>query len=474
MNVGMGNCFPLTGLSGSLAGLSIDYEQAKLHQRVFIQIPQEQVNIIFLIFVFVVVGLLLILIHKWVNAESMLEKCYVGKLMTDLPTRKGSGVSRSSKSSKGSTSSNSLTPSGIISKAPPTFSQATSPQIPVYDWFQNSRAVTLSVYTRWKNIQPEHITVDKADRDLLLTVVIDMFIYTVHLVHTESGKVEVTLPKCKPEYTWKTLGKSLPGDKSFLKASETETVFREGEVVSVRQVTHDTKLLCIAPPHGSRVCVPIGHHIHIKHTVQDMEITRSYTSVLPSLIQNNQDPRIDQGTAVYLLIKIYPNGALTPWIDTLQPGNKIHFSGSTGTFDLSQLAGVTHLFLFAAGTGFTPMMRIIYHTVVTSEESSKMQVHLMFYNKKEQDIFWRHELDILASTSSRWFQVTYVLSEATENWTGLRGQICMAHLADKIPVIEDSIKPLVCACGPRPFTELVMRLAKSHGLQDTNLHAFLG
>lgn len=50
-----------------------------------------------------------------------------------------------------------------------------------YDWFQNSRAVTLSVYTRWKNIQPEHITVDKADRDLLLTVVIDMFIYTVHL-----------------------------------------------------------------------------------------------------------------------------------------------------------------------------------------------------------------------------------------------------------------------------------------------------
>lgn len=40
-------------------------------------------------------------------------------------------------------------------------------------------------------------------------------------VHTESGKVEVTLPKCKPEYTWKTLGKSLPGDKSFLKASET-------------------------------------------------------------------------------------------------------------------------------------------------------------------------------------------------------------------------------------------------------------
>lgn len=52
----------------------------------------------------------------------------------------------------------------------------------------------------------------------------------------------------------------------------------------------------------------------------DMEITRSYTSVLPSLIQDNQDPRIDQGTAVYLLIKIYPNGALTPWIDTLQPG----------------------------------------------------------------------------------------------------------------------------------------------------------
>jgi hypothetical protein len=51
-----------------------------------------------------------------------------------------------------------------------------------------------------------------------------------------------------------------------------------------------------------------------------MEITRSYTAVIKSLSADNQDDR--EGRVVYLMIKIYKDGALTPWIGTLSQGKK--------------------------------------------------------------------------------------------------------------------------------------------------------
>ena len=51
-----------------------------------------------------------------------------------------------------------------------------------------------------------------------------------------------------------------------------------------------------------------------------MEVARSYTAVLPSLNRDEQDPAVDQGRSIYLMIKIYPNGAVTPFIGTLNEG----------------------------------------------------------------------------------------------------------------------------------------------------------
>ena len=50
-----------------------------------------------------------------------------------------------------------------------------------------------------------------------------------------------------------------------------------------------------------------------------MEVVRSYTAVLPTLT-GEQGIRVKAGTVIYLMIKIYKNGALTPWIDSLKKG----------------------------------------------------------------------------------------------------------------------------------------------------------
>jgi hypothetical protein len=51
-----------------------------------------------------------------------------------------------------------------------------------------------------------------------------------------------------------------------------------------------------------------------------MDLAKNYTAVLPSLAKEKQDPLVDEGRAVYLIIKIYEKGALTPYIDTLKSG----------------------------------------------------------------------------------------------------------------------------------------------------------
>lgn len=53
--------------------------------------------------------------------------------------------------------------------------------------------------------------------------------------------------------------------------------------------------------------------------VSGMEVVRSYTAVTATLT-GEQDPRVKDGSVIYLMIKIYKNGALTPWIDSLSKG----------------------------------------------------------------------------------------------------------------------------------------------------------
>ncbi|XP_024119482.1 cytochrome b5 reductase 4 isoform X1 [Oryzias melastigma] len=59
------------------------------------------------------------------------------------------------------------------------------------------------------------------------------------------------------------------------------------------------------------------------------------------------------------MIKVYPDGVFTQHLNSLQTGDHISVSGPEGSFSLRLLRDVTHLFLLAAGTGFTPMARLI-------------------------------------------------------------------------------------------------------------------
>ena len=47
-----------------------------------------------------------------------------------------------------------------------------------------------------------------------------------------------------------------------------EATYRKCKLSSAHQVTHDTKLCCFDLPEGCRMCVPLGHHVHIRASVE--------------------------------------------------------------------------------------------------------------------------------------------------------------------------------------------------------------
>jgi cytochrome-b5 reductase len=137
-----------------------------------------------------------------------------------------------------------------------------------------------------------------------------------------------------------------------------------------------------------------------------IELVRSYTPV-PSQFTKDAVGEKSCGSELYFLIKIYPNGALTPILGRLQPGDTIDISDPAGNFVPSFVSlesdkiSDAAIYLFAAGTGITPMLSIlplIQQSAGATQAAGKIrQVVLLYFNRKELDIISRSELERYAT-----------------------------------------------------------------------------
>ncbi|KAG8010373.1 Cytochrome b5 reductase 4 [Nibea albiflora] len=291
-------------------------------------------------------------------------------------------------------------------------------------------------------------------------------------VHTafSVGKIQVTIRK-QAKGKWTSLGQPLEFHNTFLRKKDRAPYYRDCVLVSKTEVNYNTYVYRLQLPRGSVRHVPVGKHVYLKALIQDTEVVRPYTPVDPDLAAASSHS--SQDSDLYLMIKVYPDGVFTPHLNSLHIGDHLSVSGPEGPFSLRPLRDVTHLYLLAAGTGFTPMARLI--PVVLQDISTIRKTKLLFLNRQETDILWRGELDDLAANDER-FEVEYVLSEPGESWTGRKGRVDEGMLKDFL-CRPDGSKCYVCVCGPTAFTELTIGMAqpceKRHrliGYMDTELN----
>lgn len=408
-------------------------------------------------------------VHRWVNYESMLKECLVGRMAIKPAVSKDYHEEKKVL--------NGMLPKSQVSDA----LAKEGPSSPSYDWFQTDSLVTIVIYTKQKDINLDSIIVDHQDNSFRAETVIKDFSYIIHVglsheveedisvrVVENVGKIEIVLKK-KETTSWKHLGHPLENHNSLIPRKDTGLYYRKCQLISKEGVTHDTKLFCLMLPPSAHLQVPTGQHVYLKLTITGTEIVKPYTPVSDFLLSEFKEPVLLNNKYIYFLIKVYPDGLFTPELDHLQIGDSVSVSNPEGNFKTSQFQELEDLFLLAAGTGFTPMAKILNYALTNIPSLRK--VKLMFFNKTEDDIIWRSQLEKLAFKDKR-FDVEFVLSAPTSEWNGKRGHISPALLSEFLKRSLDKSKVLICICGPTPFTEQGMRLLHELNFSKDEIHSF--
>ncbi|NXW36545.1 NB5R4 reductase, partial [Phaetusa simplex] len=417
-------------------------------------------------------------VHRWVNYESMLKECLVGRMaVKPIAAPKGEAFKscciysvflQQIPEDETILYMKTFTIKYILVCPKKVYIVFSVPYFSFYsyDWFQTDNLVTIVIYTKQKDMNAELVIVDCQDKRLRGEIIMGDHSYLVELgrycnfavcetfsllvnIAEKVGKIEIILKK-KDNVHWKMLGQPLESHNTFIKRTDRGLFYRKCKLVSKTEVTHDTKLLCLMLPKSTHLRVPTGQHVYLKKNIAGTEVVKPYTPVLPFLPLDFKEPFSHDGAHIYLMIKIYSCGLFTQALDHLQIGDYISVSNPEGNFKKSQVQTSEDLFLLAAGTGFTPMVKLLNFAL--TEVSCLRTVKLIFFNKTEADILWRNQLEQLALKDER-FEVQFILSQPTKDWVGKQGKISSSLLSEFVKRSRKDSKVLICICGPTPFTE---------------------
>lgn len=366
-------------------------------------------------------------VHRWVNYESMLKECLIGRM----------AVKHASLLKALTTSDNTVAQE--VNGAVSHLQHEDKLFHPRYEWFQTDSNVIVDIYTKQKNMTLNLITVDYEENIFRVEITVRDYSYLLLI------ELENTIQGFQGHY------------------------YRKCRLSSKMDVSHNTRLFCFSLAQDCHVGIPVGYHIYLNLTISGVEVVKPYTPVSQTLVSDPQQTSGNIEKYIYIIIKIYPNGSFTPLLDNLEIGDNILMSNPRGCFKTSQVDEVEDIFLLVAGTGFTPTVKLLNHVLNSSNTLRK--VKLIFFNKTEDDILWREQLEKLSSTDRR-FEIQFVLSEPSDSWTGCKGQISTSLLSESIQRSKEDSTILICICGPNGFVEQADRSLEDLGFSKKDIFVF--
>jgi cytochrome-b5 reductase len=215
-----------------------------------------------------------------------------------------------------------------------------------------------------------------------------------------------------------------------------EKEYREFPLVEKVELTHNTRKFRFAlPSPDSELGLPIGMHVWVLAKDADgKEHRRSYTPTSLYDAKGHFD----------LVIKLYPTGIFSQYIEKFAIGDKLKVCGPKGRFKYSP--GMKRAFgMLAGGSGITPCFQIMKEILRHPED--KTQLSLLYGNLTVDDILLRDELDEMDSKDN--CEVYHVLNNAPEDWKQGSGFITPEMISTHFPAPAEDV--LICLCGPPPM-----------------------
>ncbi|KAF5270726.1 hypothetical protein FQA39_LY01464 [Lamprigera yunnana] len=439
-------------------------------------------------------------VHAWVNYESLLQKCYLGRLVSIDPQINarelffGKEEVKSPKANK--TVAPKILPPNKVSPLEdanlidtPEELNLTEKELrplPKFDWIQKTDYITLIFYTGAYSNPRVEITPPNTNNTVIIQLTADVQIFNNKVtffqpvqwpcqikLNYETGKVEVQFRKAESRI-WENYG-VLKQKTEVLSAIRTKNKCKY-VIINKIDVNYNTSLLELKNIDESRTTVPLGKHIRIFMNTHGYEISRSYTPV-PSSVFTKLKPQTFITDSVCLMVKVYSNGVVSKYICSKRMGDILEVSDPQVDFRLNVIENREIFLLLAAGTGITPMLGIIPFLLERRVRKCK-SITLLFFNKTEDDILIKHQLESLQIDDNR-LKVQHILSQADFKWTGPRGQISKQLLEN---TVEEHLLNTVykqgdiftLICGPTPFSNLAQSLLMEIGFRQEQMHLFLG
>lgn len=170
-------------------------------------------------------------------------------------------------------------------------------------------------------------------------------------------------------------------------------------------------------------------------------------------------PRADK--LIELHIREVADGAMSQyWFGQAQQNDLLRLNGPLGTFFLRYLAG-KDLVLLATGTGMAPVKALLEGLAGIADDLQPRSIAVYWGGRFPQDIYWDPtSLDLP-------FSFTPVLSRAGADWTGVRGHVQDALLANA-PQLAQTV---VYACGSDTMIHAARELLVANGLPGKSFHS---
>ena len=126
-----------------------------------------------------------------------------------------------------------------------------------------------------------------------------------------------------------------------------------------------------------------------------------------------------------------------------------------------------HYFLFAGGSGITPMMSII-RTVLKAEPGSS--ITLVYANRNKNSVIFKNELDELAKREKARLDVVYSYDTADVFWFGLKGFLTADGVRKQVQKYGRGNETEYYICGPAPMMETVKNALLEMGIAKDTVH----
>jgi ring-1,2-phenylacetyl-CoA epoxidase subunit PaaE len=163
--------------------------------------------------------------------------------------------------------------------------------------------------------------------------------------------------------------------------------------------------------------------------------------------------------------KVSGGKASTFLCDRAQVGQVLRVTPPAGSFFKPSLSA-THYFLFAAGSGITPIFSIAKTVLSANPENL---VTLGFCNRNETSIIYARELSDLREQFKGRFEIHHLLSKPTDSWQGARGR-CTEHWLQKINTTQSpKFATEFYLCGPDGFMDVVRTSLMNLGVSKSLL-----